>query len=123
MIVAFDFDGTLAPSFNLVNRCIIQVAKDNGIFLKESDLIPYYGPTEEGMINNILKSDNRANFKKYLQYIETVEKFKKDVVEYIKNYQDNKLKELLLFKKYYDNENDKNVFKIIYKDKYNVVLQ
>lgn len=58
-----------------------------------------------------------------LQYIETVEKFKKDVVEYIKNYQDNKLKELLLFKKYYDNENDKNVFKIIYKDKYNVVLQ
>ena len=68
MIVAFDFDGTLAPSFNLVNRCIIQVAKDNGIFLKESDLIPYYGPTEEGMINNILKSDNRANFKKYLQY-------------------------------------------------------
>ena len=48
-----------------------------------------------------------------LQYIETVEKFKKDVVEYIKNYQDNKLKELLLFKKYYDNENDKNVFKII----------
>ena len=39
MIVAFDFDGTLAPSFNLVNRCIIQVAKDNGIFLKESDLI------------------------------------------------------------------------------------
>ena len=69
MIVAFDFDGTLAPSFNLVNRCIIQVAKDNGIFLKESDLIPYYGPTEEGMINNILTSDNRANFKKYLQYI------------------------------------------------------
>lgn len=68
MIVAFDFDGTLAASFNLVNRCIIQVAKDNGIFLKESDLIPYYGPTEEGMINNILKSDNRANFKKYLQY-------------------------------------------------------
>ena len=54
-----------------------------------------------------------------LQYIETVAKIKKDIVEYIKNYQDDEFKELLSFKKYYDNENEKNVFKVIYKDKYN----
>lgn len=68
MIIAFDFDGTLASSFDLVNRCIIEVVKENGVSITESDLIPYYGPTEEGMINNILKCDIKDNFKKYLRY-------------------------------------------------------
>ena len=56
------------PGWQQYRGCRIefQVAKDYGIFLKESYLIPYFGPTEEGMIKNILKSDNRANFKKYL---------------------------------------------------------
>ncbi len=68
MIVAFDFDGTLASSFSLINKCIFKVLEEEGIHMDESSLGPYFGPTEEGMINHILNNENRANFEKYLKY-------------------------------------------------------
>lgn len=70
-IVAIDFDGTLANSFGLINKAIIGSCDHFGVKLKESDLNQYWGPSEEGIFNNILGSEKGpSGFEKYLEIYE-----------------------------------------------------
>jgi phosphoglycolate phosphatase-like HAD superfamily hydrolase len=53
MIVAFDFDGTLAQSFDLCDECFFEACKFGGKNLKKEDIRDLFGPTEEGIIKKI----------------------------------------------------------------------
>lgn len=53
MIVAFDFDGTLAQSFDLCDDCFFEACRYGGKNLKKEDIRDLFGPTEEGIIKKI----------------------------------------------------------------------
>lgn len=66
MIVAFDFDGTLANSFKLVHTSLLEVIKKYNKNYTEDELNHYFGPSEDGIIYNILGNKNKADFYDYL---------------------------------------------------------
>ena len=81
-IAAFDFDGTLADSFKLIQVCFIEALKENGLELSSDKLSEYYGPNEEGMMINLLGPDKAKNaFESYIVlYSKLHQKYLHDVV-------------------------------------------
>jgi len=72
-IVAFDFDGTLAPSFPLIVDCFIKTLDEYGVKMDKNDLAEYYGPTEKGMLAKILGKDKGSE-----AFIEYCKLYKKE---------------------------------------------
>ena len=72
-IVAIDFDGTLADSFRLINKAILEVCSEYNIKAEEKDLNKYWGPTEDGIFTMMLGPEKGA--KAFARYLEIYEKY------------------------------------------------
>lgn len=56
--IVFDFDGTLAPSFSLVEFCFKKIYKEIlGKDITVQEIEKYYGPSEKGIIQNMFGKD------------------------------------------------------------------
>lgn len=77
-VVVFDFDGTLADSFPLICTCFLKILPKYGVtnIKKPEDLGKFYGPSELGMLKNILNDYGKAEkaFKDYLVEYEKLHK-------------------------------------------------
>jgi len=70
-IVAIDFDGTLADSFGLINKAIIETCSKFNKKISVDELNQYWGPNEEGIFINLLGEKNgREGFETYLEFYE-----------------------------------------------------
>lgn len=70
-IVAIDFDGTLADSFGLINKAIIETCSKNNKKITVDELNHYWGPNEEGIFINLLGEElGPEGFKTYLELYE-----------------------------------------------------
>ncbi len=67
-VVAFDFDGTLANSFDLVNKCIVKVLKEFNVNISEEEFYKVYGPTERGIFINLTdENKGKLMFDRYME--------------------------------------------------------
>lgn len=67
-VVAFDFDGTLANSFDLVNKCIVEVLKEFNVNISEEEFYKVYGPTERGIFINLTdENKGKLMFDRYME--------------------------------------------------------
>jgi len=72
-IVAIDFDGTLADSFGLINKAIIETCTKYNKQITEKELNHYWGPNEEGIFIKLLGKD--LGHKGFETYLELYEKY------------------------------------------------
>lgn len=77
MIVAFDFDGTLAQSFSLCDECFFEACRYGGKNLTKEGIRDLFGPTEEGIIKKIFGDETyKPIFEYYLKiYAQKHEEF------------------------------------------------
>ncbi len=107
-VVAFDFDGTLANSFDLVNKCIVEVLKEYNVNISEEEFYKVYGPTERGIFINLTDEDKgKMMFERYMElyklyndkYLTKLHDGVDKVIEYLK---DNGIKVVLLTGRSYE---------------------
>lgn len=75
-VVAFDFDGTMALSFNLINKCIKEVFEENNLYMSEEEFFSYYGPNEIGIFKHALGDE--LGEKVFSRYLELYKKYHKE---------------------------------------------
>ena len=126
-VVAFDFDGTLANSFDLVNKCIVEVLKEFNVNISEEEFYKVYGPTERGIFINLTdENKGKLMFDRYMElyknyHDEYLNKLHDEVIEVLNYLKEKGVTVVLLTGRSYESTvvslnkfNLNNTFKKIY---------